>query len=497
MAHTFDWLKPSALWQDGVLDFRSQDFFQPQLLAFHSDTFMPDFFAAAAAPKGDALRSQIATPPSANTTLKLYQPSHGCFYLVCASLCCRLPGFPDRVVETSAAENTFFVLRRRDTSGEYGWINNQTGAGWTALTSDQIRTTLPTEKRFPIMTAVGGNGRPILFGYVSIASRETYGVPAASLKQLNESGKMADDLRIEELRSRFSNQLNVLNSGTWGQLPLAASVYLLLDLWDFLDHYLPDVAAGLQNSATPTFNDPNENALIGFLTGQTLQGSLTLAAALHSVALQSQALNQIGDSGDQLQQDLKNLGFDDTYNLQGVSLDLSGLEQAVNKALPPLDQSIDLPKIDTAAGDTYVLRCVYERPQCDPPIQIVSQPTSLFQLAPFFDPDAPARPVKIPLPGDVSIAGLRRFKKGVTFLLSDSMRQRADSVSKDPKGVINGNPPPGTDSGFAVVCTFSIQIIFIVAFMLLIMFVFILNIVFWWVAFFRICLPIPRKLLLG
>jgi hypothetical protein len=36
-----------------------------------------------------------------------------------------------------------------------------------------------------------------------------------------------------------------------------------------------------------------------------------------------------------------------------------------------------------------------------------------------------------------------------------------------------------------------------VAFMLLLMFVIILNFVFWWIAFFKICIPIPKKLLSG
>ena len=38
---------------------------------------------------------------------------------------------------------------------------------------------------------------------------------------------------------------------------------------------------------------------------------------------------------------------------------------------------------------------------------VVSDPTQPFQLAGFFDPDAPARPIRIALPIDTSPAGLR------------------------------------------------------------------------------------------
>ena len=62
MAETFDWLKPSLLWQADGLDFRQPDFFRPHLLGFHSDTFMEDFLAAAAAPRPTAFQRALAAP---------------------------------------------------------------------------------------------------------------------------------------------------------------------------------------------------------------------------------------------------------------------------------------------------------------------------------------------------------------------------------------------------------------------------------------------------
>jgi hypothetical protein len=142
----------------------------------------------------------------------------------------------------------------------------------------------------------------------------------------------------------------------------------------------------------------------------------------------------------------------------------------------------------------YVVRCIYERPQCTDVPEVVSLATDPFVIARFFDPDAPARPVKIPMPTDVSVAGLRKFKKGVSFMLSKSMNQKANQVGA---GMLKDPPElEAADGGdFAFICSFSIQIIFIVAFFLLLIFVLVLNFVFWWIAFFKICLPIPKSLI--
>src|SRR5689334_17508349 len=100
MAETFDWLKPSILWQRGGADMLRRDFFRPALHEFTTDKFMEDFLAAAAAPAPKPFRDTLAAPITGRTQLKLFQPVHGNFYLTSASLCCHVPGFPDREVKT-------------------------------------------------------------------------------------------------------------------------------------------------------------------------------------------------------------------------------------------------------------------------------------------------------------------------------------------------------------------------------------------------------------
>jgi hypothetical protein len=223
---------------------------------------------------------------------------------------------------------------------------------------------------------------------------------------------------------------------------------------------------------------------------QNLGGTLTLFGALAGVAANREQLNQpAADPG--------SLGFGSSYDLRGKTLDVGTLGTKVAAALPPEKPPIELPKLDTGTGARYALRCVYERPQCDPVVRVVSQASLPFALAPFFDPDAPARPVRIPLPTDVSVAGLRKFKPGVSFMMSNAMRKKVRQIENNEKSLLGDDPTlnPEDTGGVAFICSFSIQIIFIVAFFLLLIFVIVLNFVFWWIAFFKICLPVPKRLL--
>jgi hypothetical protein len=92
---------------------------------------------------------------------------------------------------------------------------------------------------------------------------------------------------------------------------------------------------------------------------------------------------------------------------------------------------------------------------------------------------------------------MRKFQKGVKFMISGSMQQKINMITGNETKIITDGSVGSEGTGLAFMCSFSIQIIFIVAFFLLLMFVIILNIAFWWIAFFRICLPIPKKLLSG
>ena len=202
---------------------------------------------------------------------------------------------------------------------------------------------------------------------------------------------------------------------------------------------------------------------------------------------------------------------DDTAVLAGRLKRIDRLAKLIETALPP-QATGDTPAIPLAAKpvmDTregwFIIRFVFERPECgpiDPPV--LSEPTEPFQMAGFFDPDAPARPIRIALPIDTTPAGLRKFDKNTAFMISDILCGQMDRV----KGLSFGDlvlsvlpwpfhkDLPSTKGGAApcpdgMICSFSLPIITLCALILLIIFVTLLNTIFFWLPFFFTCFKLP------
>jgi hypothetical protein len=151
----------------------------------------------------------------------------------------------------------------------------------------------------------------------------------------------------------------------------------------------------------------------------------------------------------------------------------------------------------------FVMRCAYERPACAPVRQaVVSEATEPFQMAGFFDPDAPARPIRIGLPIDTTPAGLRKFDKNTAFVISDTLCGQINRM----KGMTFGDlvlsvlpwplhkDLPGGDSGpcnIGMICSLSIPIITLCALFLLMIMIALLDLIFRWMPFFIICFPVP------
>jgi hypothetical protein len=136
---------------------------------------------------------------------------------------------------------------------------------------------------------------------------------------------------------------------------------------------------------------------------------------------------------------------------------------------------------------------------------VVSAPTEPFQLAGFFDPDAPARPIRIGLPMDTSPAGLRKFDKNTAFVLSDMLcghvkRAKGMTFGDLVMSVLpfpfhqdlgGGNAPcKSGGASLGTICSLSIPIITICAFILLIIMVTLLDLIFRWTPFFMLCFPV-------
>ena len=187
------------------------------------------------------------------------------------------------------------------------------------------------------------------------------------------------------------------------------------------------------------------------------------------------------------------------------------LVESMEVGAPPLPFALQL-KNSLAAnvGDPgwFVARFVYVRRDCGPlHPPVLSAPTQKFQLASFFDSDAPARPIRISLPMDTSPAGLRKYSKNTAFVLSDMLCgqvQRAKGLGfidlvlsvlpwpfhKDLDLGAGGSCKTG-EINIGMICSLSIPIITICALILLMIIISLLDFIFRWMPYFIMCFPIP------
>jgi hypothetical protein len=485
-AHQVQWVTAAPLWPAAHVDRTAMQ--RPAILRFTSDRFMDELLAELAAhPEGLGARLATASHPSyrepapgegATTTehLKLYQPAHGHFYLVASSLVCRLPGLPDHAVDRGHDEQAGFVIRRLDAAGhELALVGDDAARSWQAAArGDALVSGEQVVPLFPVGLGEPGRRRRLFAGLVPVARQEELqsapidgAAPAAG----------SDDV-LEDVKARVSHAIELLKQGdppadaAAGAAMVETSRFVLLDLADFVHGHLPAVWTALSVGARP---DGAQGTLVDHLHAWHVGAGVgpTLAAAAAIAWAEAQVIATGG-------------GGSLTANLRDSDVDPTELQTRLAAALHEVAGEPPSPPSPTpVAGTFYVLRCVYRRQRCGPlKPDVLSAPSAPFTLAPFFDPDAPARPVRISLPIDPSIAGLRKFRKNVTFALSGALRQKmvqAGALKDDKLAPSSELDCPGL--------SFSIPIITICAMILLFLMIGLLNLVFWWLPFVKICIP--------
>jgi hypothetical protein len=516
---------------------------RPALLRFTSDDFM-DVFTAALRDHPESLTELRAVPTSHREVpagappdwkptadrLKLFQPIHGEFTLVAASLVCGLSGLPDHSVATTGGQRVAFVLRRLaatatpltpGTAGaELAWAPDpEGGRRWAPVPAGAEDQTVPGEELFALfpvayLEAGTDRARRIYAGLVPTSSRETFRTAVAKGGSAKDGsakdapgpvdlaptppvpgGKQDDDPRWNAFDVRVIGPLAALQSADPAStvppdVRREASAFLLLDLADLLRAHLPAVWAAIEGGPAPV--RPAEAALLAALRGDS---GLDWVTKLRTAASQWAVITGEAAGTSTLSCDLhtaKIAAGKDSAPTASVTL-----QSLIRAALPgtvptgEIPAGVDTPKLEPTGEAQYVIRCVYRRPACAQP-DLVGERSDAFSIAPVLDADAPARPVRITLPMGTGIKDLRKFRKSVGFLVSNQLRGQMNRIT-DLKKALDGDLGSEEEWDLGMICQFSLPIITIVALMLLIVIVFLLNIVFFWVPFFRICLPIPLR----
>lgn len=117
--------------------------------------------------------------------------------------------------------------------------------------------------------------------------------------------------------------------------------------------------------------------------------------------------------------------------------------------------------------------------------------SATFGVAAPFDPDA-SRPSVIQMPG---LKDLRRgLAKGASMLIPPDTMDLIGALKMDEgasKAAVP-DPAPGPQPGIQWICSFSLPVITLVAMILLMIMIALLNILFFWLPWVRICLPFPK-----
>jgi hypothetical protein len=542
-----EWVEPMLAWDGRPLS----GVRRPRLTSFTSDAFLPEFIAALSArgPEADPIGYLADHLIDAASEPRLYQPLHGRYYLVTASLVCRQVGLPDKAVDPSSGEKVSFVLRRQveEANGlvEQGWDAAATPPGWRTVSPQDTR---PGEERFPMhplkvcLQSRPGldqfrrvqqctSERTIYHGYLPTGNREKYRAAAATsisdpqsyiatIEEQSEQDQVSNpDLAVEDFRyNEFESRvlapwLDLLNRSDKLKPDdeprvQTMSLYLVLDLADYLSRALPQLWEAVRNEDTaPIVGSSAQQALYTVLGDIDIIEDSSSTSLRQALANRQDDLGLVAGEGEE-----PNV----TYDVRGVATSQleapdppsdppQTLEQAVREALADDESGYTMSEEmrgilqnmvepapaagDTAPAQRYMIRLIYEySPDCPP---IVSESSQLFTLAPFFDSDAPARQIKLELPS-IKMQDLRKFKRGVGMQMSPELRSLMGRVNED---MIEGGElsEGGAQWSLGMICTFSLQIIFLVAFIVMFIFLILLNIVFWWLPFLKICFPIPRR----
>jgi hypothetical protein len=133
---------------------------------------------------------------------------------------------------------------------------------------------------------------------------------------------------------------------------------------------------------------------------------------------------------------------------------------------------------------------VKDTPQCPPRI-VWTQASGPYTLAAWYEAGKQP-PIFIPLPDPTNRDLLKSLGHNVSFGVSGGLQQMLQSSNM--QGLMSGSGGGGNGGlGIDWICSFSLPIITICAFFVLNIFLSLLNIVFFWMAFIKICIPIPKK----
>ncbi|MEA5463922.1 hypothetical protein [Leptothoe sp. PORK10 BA2] len=160
------------------------------------------------------------------------------------------------------------------------------------------------------------------------------------------------------------------------------------------------------------------------------------------------------------------------------------LDRRITLAIPQLNRFDELDR-------DYSVRAFIRVKSDDgcPPKLWWSPASNPFTIRRWYE-NTPVAPVQIALP-DLIGTDLSKLTPNVTFAVPAGLFNAIDGMTLDD--LLNGKKPSGGGPALDWICGFNIPIITICAFIVLNIFLQLLNFIFFWLPFIKICVPIPRS----
>lgn len=497
----------------------------PSLLKRRDQEFIPSLLreVRTEAGRAEARRTLATDRDSKSSALRLWQPVHRVFHLAALELLCDEPGSPR--ANPRRIEGAGMVIRRlvqhRDADGNpvpidlkappsshavEGWLRDgDVVHGWEPLRgarqtqdSDPGRRQAPLRAGHPAITALlrqrevdwdrwGETVVPLFTAppdaCEAAGATLLYGVlPLTSSERAENAGEppRAD---AEGIAAMIPPSLR---PGTYS-LPAVLKPDELPDDEAEQARFMARIAdVSLLRGLGAFENTPEAAALLAHLNavGVWVQGD--------GKRQQTRRL------GDVLQSAAAVFERDDAHSIGAAAewtAPAGAWQQELRRRMAPLlnrrmdEMTANVGRFDRP-GALYQVRAFVRVRQCEecPPVVVWSEPSEPFAIVPWYEAsDAP--PVRIPLP-EAKLSEMARLKPNVAFQVPASLQDALAGMKiKKPLEIGKGS------AGITVdwICGFSIPLITLCAFIVLNIFLQLLNIIFWWLPFIKICIPIPRK----
>jgi hypothetical protein len=475
--------------------------------------------------------------PDQGNLLKLRRPVHRTFHVVVWEASCKISTAPSGQPPLAAEkiESAGFVLRTGDPSAPQGFqLVRGKPQGWSAVepgvdpdATRQVQALgvlLPQpaspisaytgEETFPLhplSVQDGTTTHTLLFGYLPIGGGD-YVPPSAATPPAPDTSNFPEDLswpfglfdRSNGPPPLYTYDQQIARGQIISQF--GALLRVLLGRYQFVE--------------PAAWSDPANAAIVGILdtlhfyttpaqalSGQALRDwaaarpvpGLTLGSVLRDPTAAQDLLTALMKAAPTDRVPLPAtahvpMGADNLLVIESVAAQIRAtMRLRLAQAIAISTAAMPVPKLASGPSGRYFLvpfvRTV--KPDGCPRISW-GAPSEPFAVAAAFDPDA-ARPSLIEMPG---LADARKgLARGAMLDMPPDLANLANSLSNNAavQAMWTGNGSAPGGGGIRFICSFSLPVISICAMVMLSIVISLLNIFLGWMAWVKICLPVPSK----